>query len=124
MKAELINVKSVAQLLEEADISKFRKWLIRKLIPSNFYDLPVQKIGELQAGSIIANAHIEVVEASGPVTLDIGLVGEEIPQRVLDSMDPETKKQFEQFGICPTCKVTPRAKFMKTCVACDNKLPA
>lgn len=49
----IINVKSVATLIEESRLPKWRIWLLRKLMPEGFYDIPAQDLGHLQKGSIV-----------------------------------------------------------------------
>jgi len=65
----ILDVKSVAQLLDEAKISKFRKWILKKLIPKNFYDMPAQRVAKLQKGAIIGSL---VINAMREVDGDFG----------------------------------------------------
>lgn len=69
--------KSIKEILDTAEIGRFRRWLLYKLIPKEFYEMPAIKLAELQKGAVIGKLTLEYEQSySNDITLDIGVADE------------------------------------------------
>lgn len=61
IKTEITFPKTMAELLLSSDIPKWKKYLIKKLIPKEFYEMPATKIANLQKGDTIGHMEIHIL---------------------------------------------------------------
>lgn len=72
----IYNPKSIAEVITSAKMHPLRRWLLRKLIPSELYELPAMEIGKLQRGDVIGKISMEIGNTSiNPAWIDLGIAG-------------------------------------------------
>ncbi len=70
---EVISTKSVADLVDESDLPKWRKWLLSKLMPERLYEAPPSKLAEMQKGCVIGRVTLETIDCDSSASLDFGV---------------------------------------------------
>lgn len=60
-KSNIREMLSVADIVRRSDLPRWRKWLLKKLMPKELYDAPPQELMKMQAGAIIGSVSIDVM---------------------------------------------------------------
>lgn len=50
--------RSIADIIMSEPLPRWKKWLLRKLIPESLWELPAQQLMKLQKGHVIGNVTI------------------------------------------------------------------
>lgn len=62
IKAEIISSLSISDIILCSDMPRWRKWLLRRLMPQRFYEMPAVKLAELQKGAVIGHVEMHITQ--------------------------------------------------------------
>jgi len=68
----LYDPQSVAQLILSKPMKKWKRWMLEKLLPKEFFEIPTQQLMKLQKGSVIGKVSVEVSTPDYNEKIDIG----------------------------------------------------
>lgn len=58
----LHNMKSVFDLIIDEPLPRWKVWLLRKLIPAKFFEIPACELHKFQKGAVIGNITMTCLE--------------------------------------------------------------
>lgn len=70
--ADLYDPQSVAQLILSKPMKRWKRWVLKKLLPKEFFTIPTQQLMKLQKGSVIGRVTVEVSTPDYNEKIDIG----------------------------------------------------
>lgn len=74
--APIYDYKSIAEIVLGSRLPRWKKWLLKKLMPESLWDLPAQELMKLQKGAVIGGITISLNKLDGITEIDLGVAND------------------------------------------------